>query len=414
MADGVASSYDVVRAKEDAEQKAQTLIAKMNARDYYDIRNRRWVQRHILERWVVQNYYDPSQMAKELERIAAYYHGDFPAPGGRGEFVYIDPFQDEEFMDGLRQRMDFQRSERMRVLEGNLQEFVRTINMVDIEKSFTDYSPKFYLKRLTGGKFMIISGDLGIGKSDLGCTFAGMAIAEEGRLVLSGIELMSDIEGYVYCRTFTRLLYQACKAKGEGRRVLLIIDEGGLEYPSYRSTATPMQILDRMSKLFRKLGIDWIFISQRETQVPNAFKMYNAVWFMKTKKTEMEMIVNDGRPSRKELITEVPRTKLPFDTDHISSLATDITVEEVLRFLESLPERTNQFAALRDYMEVYIANMNNPIPLPPNGLDISTVKKMKKKNPKEDVNYGETSKGGEADMSIDEAGSEEKNDEENR
>jgi hypothetical protein len=241
-----------------------------------------------------------------------------------------------------------------------------------------------------------------------------MAIRSEGRLVLSGIELMSDYEGYVYCRTFTRLFYEACKAKVEGRKILLIIDEGGLEYPSYRATATPMQILDRLSKLFRKLGLDWIFISQRETQVPTSIKMYNAIWFMKPEKTKVEMVVNDGRPSRKELITDVPRTKLPFNSDHISSLSADITVEEILRFLETLPERTNQFVALRDYMAAYIEFMKR-FGSSPDGADprrwienfkgdIPTEKKMTGSSRKEDNVYGEPKGSEEGEIEEDDAG----------
>ena len=156
----------------------------------------------------------------------------------------------------------------MKGLDPISQMAARDLGLRDLPLPFEDLNPLFFLKPLSGGQLLLVIGEKGTGKTDWALTLAAIAI-NAGWVVISNIGLRYNVENYIFCQNFSSMLLAMCRAKlgigtsdGKPKRVLLVLDEAGIQFASQQVSTGTFKQLDKFAKLFRKFGVDWVYITQ--------------------------------------------------------------------------------------------------------------------------------------------------------
>lgn len=339
-------------------------LGKINARDFFDMVYRPYNNETDLKRLCTQTFSITSNLTNVIQRLNKYYEGKVPfrsSDGGKG--VFTDPYQDKRYIRDLKDQLLLARNEWMKGLDPISQMAARDLGLRDLPLPFEDLNPLFFLKPLSGGQLLLVIGEKGTGKTDWALTLAVIAI-NAGWVVISNIGLRYNVENYIFCQNFSSMLLAMCRAKlgigtsdGKPKRVLLVLDEAGIQFASQQVSTGTFKQLDKFAKLFRKFGVDWVYITQYGTQVPLVFRMNYGAWHEKHKnKKSMTIVLNAGGETtyRSMQISEIPPTTLPFNTEHISHMEVDISIEEILTYLSNAPPEMNQFQLMETYLVAFI------------------------------------------------------------
>jgi hypothetical protein len=202
---------------------------------------------------------------------------------------------------------------------------------------FNDLSPRFFTGPLRGsGIFGYISGPvqkpLGVGKTD----FAGRMIemhGSDGDLVCTNI-LIDDMPPYLkQVWGLKDMLRYSVMNLFHGKTTKAYLDEFTQYVSKEKATAGGWVNLKKLLYLCRKMGLDIIAISQRETEIPYAIQEM-ALWHcQKQDKSVMDL----RRYSDITRVINVPGTTLHFQTGHPGSFSIDdLNIDEMHDYIVSV------------------------------------------------------------------------------
>lgn len=109
------------------------------------------------------------------------------------------------------------------------------------------------------------------GKTSLGCRLGEKAI-EDGYKVIAAIPLEQPRDEYVYCPSGTQMLRAGCHFALEGIDSLFLLDEGAIAASGETPLKGTVMHFRQFSRLFGKMGMRMLFISQYTGDVPSEFR----------------------------------------------------------------------------------------------------------------------------------------------
>lgn len=324
--------------------------AQQNTRNLYKIITRPYNSPFKLKWTVAQTYAERSQMKKVLKKIDDYTHKRIPIPGSAGEY-YTDPYQDPEYINFLINDLLEQWNELSKDLDGASKVAVRDYMEGETKFEYDILNPHFFISYAGEGRLCINTGEKDSGKSDWTCRKGEQYIVEKFKL-FGNIEMGTDMPEYEYCSKFTRLIIRICESKLMGRSSVMLLDEAGLDLPSYEGSTRAWKEWDKFMKLTRKFKNNTEFIIQYTSQVPWIFRKNYSAWNHKYSKKVMRYELKAGPHAYKDiLIGNIPKTNLPFETEHIAGMDIDIEIRDILSHLDDLPEKANQFEAMMNFVK---------------------------------------------------------------
>jgi len=334
----------------DSIELTRMLRAQENTRALFKVLTRPYNSPSYLKWIITQTFASTTDLQAWLKRIDDYVNGKIEIPGHSG-YTYSDPYQDQAFITELQNTLLKEWAELSKEFDATSRVAMRDYIISGFKLPYKILNPTFFVSWISDGKLLLLTGEKDSGKSDWSCRLAQMAMPS-GVRVLGNIEMRYDVAGYTYCRKFSDMIRQICDAKLLGQNSLVIIDEAGLEFASYDATTRGWKAFDKFAKLTRKFRTNQIFIIQYENQVPFTLRQHYTVWHHKyDTKTECRIEIRSGPHKGFDyVIGGIPRTDLPYETEHIAGMLVDVNISDMLQFLERLPQHANQFEEIRNYV----------------------------------------------------------------
>jgi len=199
------------------------------------------------------------------------------------------------------------------------------------------------------GNNAVIKGAVKRGKSNLGLLFAEYFI-RVGYRVVSNIIVTGAPAGYVYCPKLSGMLVAICDARAAGVEVIIVMDEANLFWQKIETIMPKNISLSKLILTFGKMHANLLFISHYEELVPTIVSKTCVASFEKKGIKEAYVTVTEGIRLRPKLLTAVPATTLKYDPDQLAYFSIDLSVDTLFNYMAALPEGTNQWKAVLDYV----------------------------------------------------------------
>jgi hypothetical protein len=338
--------------RHDSTEEVKLWRAQQNTRDFYKLITRPYNDPMTLKWIVTQTYAHATDLKKKLKKIDDYTSGRIPKEGYPGE-VYRDPYEDDLFMTQLINDLLEQWNELSKEYDGASKVSMRDYMINENRWEYEIVNPNFFMEWSGEGHLCLVTGAKGSGKTDWSCleTEAVMPI-EKKTQIFANIEFEYDIAEITYCSTFSKLVRNVCDAKLRGKESLIITDEAGLDFPSYEASTRGSKDFDKFMKLTRKFKASQIFITQYTTQIPWILRRNYNAWQHKYTKKTLRYELRTGKHAYKDvLIGKIPKSNLPFETEHWAGMDMDLGMSEMLEFISMLPRRANQFEELKNWID---------------------------------------------------------------
>jgi len=225
----------------------------------------------------------------------------------------------------------------------------------DTDQRFINYNifnqDAFTYKVEDGGKFILISGNLGTGKTHLASLLGDNSINSKKLHVLTNINFLEELQMIkkIYCTS--DLLIEGLKLYLQGKRWVAILDESGV-WQHKQDHATRKNIeWDKLYRLIRKFGGSMIFIDQKRTGFTGTLKEFATVHLHKYKKSSMKVDIIDPSLKAHHYIRGIPDTPLKFDTNDIAFFVHDIELKDVLEQATAIKGSKKQMQSIVKYLE---------------------------------------------------------------
>lgn len=199
--------------------------------------------------------------------------------------------------------------------------------------AWNDVNPEVYLRpfRVSAGTLVHISGVMGSGKTDLGCTLADYAL-KEGYKVVTNVQFTGELPpGLVRCTRLSDLLLEMIDSRIADRPTVVLFDEVS-QFFSRRESARSGNIqLEKLLRLTRKFRSSIIFVEQVQGGLPSVALELLSARFHKLGKKKCQYATRNMEKNYNLLLDSIPRTKLPFETYHMGGFASDIDLGALFR-----------------------------------------------------------------------------------
>jgi hypothetical protein len=205
----------------------------------------------------------------------------------------------------------------------------------------------------TKGNNGIIKGAVKRGKTNFALLKAQRFIAKGWR-VIANIKVSNPPKDYVYASTLSGVLIAICRARLEGKRVLLIMDEGGLFWAKIDTIQKQNKALAKLVLTLGKLHATLLLISHFQSDIPTMVVRTSVAEFEKTSLKNVYVDIRDGIKMGARMITSVPPTTLEYDPDEIQWMAVDINPDKLHDFVSRLPDGSNQWEEMLHYLEKHV------------------------------------------------------------
>ena len=199
--------------------------------------------------------------------------------------------------------------------------------------TWTDMNPAVYLRpfKQSAGTLTHISGVMGSGKTDLGCTIADYAL-REGWTVVTNINFIGELpEGLIRTVRLSELMLEMIDARLEKRDVVVLFDEVSMFFSRREAGRSGNIDLEKLLRLTRKFRSSVIFIEQVKGGLPSVALELLTARFHKLGKKKCQYSTRNLEKNYNLLLDSIPRTKLQFDTWHMGGFKPDIDLGEIFR-----------------------------------------------------------------------------------
>jgi len=210
-----------------------------------------------------------------------------------------------------------------------------------------DINPAVFLRpfEVSSGTLVHISGVMGSGKTDLGCTLADHAL-RDGYGVVTNVAFTGDLpDGLVRCVRLSDLLLEMIDARLDGRDVVVLFDEVS-QFFSRRESARSGNIqMEKLLRLTRKFRSSIIFVEQVKGGLPSVALELLSARFHKLGKKKCQYATRNMEKNYNLMLDGIPRTALPFKTLHLGGFRSDVDLGELFR--DTLIEEEQEHALRR-------------------------------------------------------------------
>lgn len=200
------------------------------------------------------------------------------------------------------------------------------------------------------GKFILISGNPGSGKTHLSTLLTSNAITK-GLVVLTNINFIDDNPSVKKIYSTSQLLIEGIKLNLKGVVWIAVLDESGTWQHTQEHGTTKNIEWDKLYRLIRKFGGNMLFIDQKQTGFTNTLKLFATIHIHKYNKHSMKIDIVDPALKAHHFIRGIPATDLAFDTDDIAFFIHDINMKEVLEKATAIKGSKKQKQEIISFLE---------------------------------------------------------------
>lgn len=207
-------------------------------------------------------------------------------------------------------------------------------------------SPKALTKwAYTKGNNAVLKGGVKRGKTNFALLLAEHFIAENW-IVVGNIRVRSAPKNYHYASTLADMLRVICHARLDGKKVLIILDEGGIFWAKIDTIQRQNKALAKMVLTYGKLDAILLAIQHFQSDVPSILARTAVADFEKTGIKNVFVSIRDGIRIRPRLFTSVPPTKLLYSPEEIQMFAVNLPIERMFDAVSRLPDGQNQWETM--------------------------------------------------------------------
>jgi len=216
-------------------------------------------------------------------------------------------------------------------------------------------NPKVWVGWASKGCNALVHGRVKSGKSNIALLLSEHFLASEKFVVVSNIAVSNPPEKYRYCPRLSTMLTAICNTRLAGKEeVLIILDESNLFWQKIETIMPKNISLAKLILVFGKLHSNLVFISHYSELVPSIVARTAVATFEKRSIKECFVSINEGIRIKPRLLTSVPATTLEYNPDQLSFFSLDLDVNALFDFMASLPEKTEQWQAILDYVAKHL------------------------------------------------------------
>jgi len=207
------------------------------------------------------------------------------------------------------------------------------------------------------GNNAVVRGAVKRGKSNLALLLAEYFLATGKFEVVSNIIVTDPPKGYTYCPMLSSMFIAICNARLAGKEVLIALDEANLFWQKIETIMPKNISLSKLILCFGKMHSNLLFISHYEELIPTIVSRTAVANFEKKSIKECFVTISEGIRLKPKLLTGVPATTMKYNPDQLAYFAIDLSVDALFNFMASLPEKTEQWGAVLEYVEKHLGEV---------------------------------------------------------
>jgi hypothetical protein len=197
----------------------------------------------------------------------------------------------------------------------------------------------------TKGNNAVLKGGVKRGKTNFALMLAELFLAE-GWIVVANIKVKGAPKDYNYASTLSEMLRVICRARLEGKKVLIVLDEGGIFWAKIDTILRQNRAMSKLVLTLGKLDANLLIVQHFQSDLPTILARTAVVDFEKTGIKNVYLSIRDGIKVRARLFTSVPATKLDYSPEEIQMFTVNLPIERLFDAVSRLPDGTNQWEAM--------------------------------------------------------------------
>ena len=231
----------------------------------------------------------------------------------------------------------------------------------DLEDSYDDYhiyNQDLIIENIDEGSFARVSGPPRKGKTNSACVMIERWL-DNGNLCFTNIYMKKKVNGITYVNDARALLSAIATSKD---RFLFVYDEGQASgYSSSTAVTLESRYTDNLFRIIGKLLGNVLYIDQIEMKAPQVIKEWSMTQLRMTD-SHGQIMIDIGEPINfHKLVSNFPKTTLPFMTRDIASFNMNVNVERMFQLMSGKPEKQR---------EIILEFLDSPESDPANRKDI--------------------------------------------
>lgn len=194
----------------------------------------------------------------------------------------------------------------------------------------------------TKGNNAVLKGGVKRGKTNFALMMAELFLAEDW-IVVANIKVVKAPKNYHYASTLSEMLRVICRARLEGKKVLIILDEGGIFWAKIDTILRQNRAMAKLVLTLGKLDANLLIVQHFQSDLPTILARTSVADFEKTGIKNVYLSIRDGIKVRARLFTSVPPTKLDYSPEEIQMFTVNLPIERMFDAVSRLPDGTNQW-----------------------------------------------------------------------
>ena len=217
---------------------------------------------------------------------------------------------------------------------------------VETADDWESINPKALLKwAYTKGNNAVLKGGVKRGKTNFALMLAELFMAD-GWIVVGNIKVRDAPKNYRYASTLSEMLRVICRARLEGKKVLIILDEGGIFWAKIDTVLRQNRAMSKLVLTLGKMDANLLIVQHFQSDLPTILARTAVADFEKTGIKNVYLSIRDGVKVRPRLFTSVPPTKLLYSPEEIQMFTVNLPIERLFDAVSRLPDGTNQWEAM--------------------------------------------------------------------
>jgi hypothetical protein len=211
----------------------------------------------------------------------------------------------------------------------------------------------------TKGNNAVIKGGVKRGKTNFSLLLTERFLSL-GWVVVANIRVKNPPKDLHYTPSLSAMLRVICQARLDGKKVLIILDEGGIFWVKIDTIMKQNKALAKMVLTYGKMDANMILISHFASDIPGIIARTAVADFEKMTVKNIFVAITDGIKVRPRMFTSLPPTKLVYDPQEIQMFEINIPIEEMFSFISKIPDGANQWVELLKWLDKHEHDYEEP------------------------------------------------------